>query len=179
MLGIVFTTLVDMLEESTSTDFVDEVLVEANFEHGGAYTAVGYYPFAEIQTLLTILSEKTGSSIDELLYTYGRYLFGKLVEGHPQVLTNTPSLLDLFDHLEDDIHVQVKKLYADADLPTFTVISREEKSILLHYHSTRELYALAEGLMDGAAEHFNTKIERTTRRLELPSTFEFVIRVVD
>ena len=45
MLGIVFTSLVDMLEENISPEFADEVLVEANLENDGAFTAVGYYHF--------------------------------------------------------------------------------------------------------------------------------------
>jgi len=45
MLGIVFTSLVEMLEDNISPEFADEVLVEANLENDGAFTAVGYYHF--------------------------------------------------------------------------------------------------------------------------------------
>ena len=51
MLGIVFTTLVDMLEEKISPEFADEVLVEADLENEGAFTAVGYYPFSEMEKI--------------------------------------------------------------------------------------------------------------------------------
>ena len=67
MLGIVFTTLVDMLEEKISPEFADEVLVEADLENEGAFTAVGYYPFSEMEKILTVLVNKTGQSADELL----------------------------------------------------------------------------------------------------------------
>lgn len=49
MLGIVFTSLIDMLEDKVSPEFADEVIVEANLTNDGAYTAVGYYPFEEMQ----------------------------------------------------------------------------------------------------------------------------------
>ena len=40
MLGIVFTSLIDMLEEKVSPEFADDVIMEAGLENDGAYTAV-------------------------------------------------------------------------------------------------------------------------------------------
>ena len=62
MLGIVFTSLIDMLEEKVSPEFADDVIMEAGLENDGAYTAVGYYPFEQMQRLLGVLVEKTGKS---------------------------------------------------------------------------------------------------------------------
>ena len=59
MLGIVFTSLIDMLEEKVSPEFADDVIMEAGLENDGAYTAVGYYPFEQMQRLLGVLVEKT------------------------------------------------------------------------------------------------------------------------
>lgn len=178
MLGVVFTTLIDMLEEKVSPEFADEVLVEANFAHNGAYTAVGYYPFEEMVTLLTILNDKTGKSVNELLYDYGTYLFTALVKAHPQVMIGKPTLIDVLASLEDDIHVQVRKLYVDADLPSFDVISKNDSEIVLDYCSIHELYTLAEGLMDGAAAYLENTIERTTTKLDEPHTYRFCVRLV-
>lgn len=179
MLGVVFTTLIDMLEENVSPDFADEVLVEADFPHQGAYTAVGYYPFEEMVTLLTILSNKTGKTVNELLYDYGIYLFNTLINAHPQVATDKYSVVDILKSLEDDIHVQVRKLYADADLPTFEVIDSSDSHIDLLYTSKRELYALAEGLIDGAAARFNNKIERSTEKSEKPGTYALSVKIIN
>ena len=63
MLGIVFTSLIDMLEEKVSPEFADEVIVEAELTNDGAYTAVGYYPFEEMQKILTILTAKPVSRL--------------------------------------------------------------------------------------------------------------------
>ena len=78
MLGIVFTSLIDMLEDKVSPEFADEVIVEANLTNDGAYTAVGYYPFEEMQKIVGILVQKTGKSANDLLRDFGYYLFGKL-----------------------------------------------------------------------------------------------------
>ena len=178
MLGIVFTSLIDMLEDKVSPEFADEVIVEANLTNDGAYTAVGYYPFEEMQRLLGVLVEKTGKSANELLYDFGYYLFGKLATVHSDVLANTNGMLDMLMHLDGDIHVQVKKLYPDADLPRFKVLSRTDTAMRLQYYSERELYPLAEGLMDAAAAHYNCKLERETHQLDTPHTYEFSISLV-
>ena len=84
----------------------------------------------------------------------------------------------MLEHLDGDIHVQVRKLYPDADLPRFTVISRTDNSMRLRYFSERELYPLAEGLMDAAAAHFDCTLERETHQMSFPHTYEFSIQVV-
>ena len=177
MLGIVFTTLVEMLEEKVSPEFADEVLVEANLDNDGAFTAVGYYPFSEMLKLVGVLVEKTGRPVEELLHDFGYYLFGRLAQAHGQVMAGRSGLLDALSVLDNDIHVQVRKLYPDADLPTFKVISQTDNSMRLRYYSTRELAPLAEGLMDAAADHFNEKISRQTIKLDEPHTYEFSITV--
>ncbi|AYA65913.1 heme NO-binding domain-containing protein [Alteromonas sp. RKMC-009] len=177
MLGIVFTTLVEMLEEKVSPEFADEVIVAANLENDGAYTSVGYYPFSEMQKLVGVLVEKTGKPAEELLHDFGYYLFGRLASAHGQVMAGRSGILDALSVLDNDIHVQVRKLYPDADLPTFKVLSKTDNTMLLEYYSTRELHSLAEGLMDAAADHFGQTIQRTTVRSDKPHTYEFNITV--
>ncbi|MCW8109760.1 heme NO-binding domain-containing protein [Alteromonas ponticola] len=177
MLGIVFTSLIDMLEEKVSPDFADDVLEEADLENAGAFTSVGYYPFSEMQKLITILVKKTRTPADKLLYDFGYYLFGKLATAHGQVLANKKNILDVLNCLDDDIHVQVRKLYPDADLPHFSVLKKTETSIQLQYYSTRDLYHLAEGLMDAAANHFGDKIQRELVKLDEPHTYLFTIHL--
>jgi hypothetical protein len=177
MLGIVFTSLIDMLEEKVSPDFADEVIVEAELKNDGAYTAVGYYPFEEMQKIVGILVSKTGKSANELLHDFGFYLFGKLAKAHGSVLANTDNLLQMLEHLDGDIHVQVRKLYPDADLPRFKVMSRTDNAMVLQYYSERDLYALAEGLMDAAAEFYGVTLDRELRTLDTPHTYEFSLSV--
>ena len=175
MLGIVFTSLVEMLEEKISPEFADDVIEEANLETGGVFTAVGYYPFSEMEKLVTVLVDKTGKSANELLYDFGQYLFSRLAEAHGDVIANKGNIFDVLESLDGDIHVQVKKLYSDADLPEFKVLSQNQTSMKIRYISKHELYALAEGLIDATAAHFGTPIKRETLPTNLPHTFDFVI----
>lgn len=177
MLGIVFTTLIDMLEEKVSPDFADEVITAAELENDGAFTAVGNYPFSEMEKLVGVLVEKTGQPVETLLHDFGFYLFGKLAAAHGHVMQGRTDLLGLLERLDDDIHVQVRKLYPDSDLPTFKVMSRTDNAMRLRYHSVRDLFPLAEGLMDAAAESFGNTITREVRKCDEPHTYEFSITV--
>lgn len=177
MLGIVFTSLVEMLEEQISPEFADEVLVAAALEHHGAYTAVGYYPFSELQKLLQVLNSKTGLSQNQLLYRFGNYLFEKLAISHSKIMQRKKNVLDTLEVLDDDIHVQVSHLYPDADLPEFTVLARTADTMQLRYRSKRKLFALAEGLIDGAAHYYGNNLERKTIVTDDPSIYEFHLTV--
>jgi hypothetical protein len=48
----------------------------------------------------------------------------------------------------------------------------------LQYYSERELFALAEGLMDAAAEFYGCELKRETHKLDKSYTYEFNITVV-
>lgn len=175
MLGIVFTSLIEMLEEQVSFEFADDVIEAAGLASAGAYTSVGYYPFEEMQRLLSVLMEKTGKTADQLLHSFGVFLFHKLHATHGPVVTSKKDILEMLDSLNDDIHVQVRKLYTDADLPHFEVLSREPTRMRLKYQSRHDLYALAEGLMDGAAEVYGNKIQRQTIKQAEPHTYHFIV----
>tara|TARA_B100002049_G_C15926608_1_gene310361 strand:- start:73 stop:621 length:549 start_codon:yes stop_codon:yes gene_type:complete len=177
MLGIVFTSLIDMLEEKVSPDFADDVIVAADLDNEGAFTSVGYYPFSDMQKLLGVLVEKTGKPADVLLHDFGYYLFGKLAAHHGSVMGTTPNIIELLYHLDDDIHMQVKRLYPDADLPTFNVLGKTANEITVEYISHRELVSLAEGLIDSAADFFENSIIRETTKTSKDCTYEFTVKM--
>lgn len=57
------------------------------------------------------------------------------------------------------IHVEVKKLYPDAELPVFYYHDIDESRLQLTYESSRNLPDLAEGLIEGCANHFNEQLQ--------------------
>ncbi|MCZ7680611.1 MAG: heme NO-binding domain-containing protein [Sandaracinaceae bacterium] len=61
MKGIVFTELLEMVEERYSLEVVDRIIERAELPSGGVYTAVGTYPHAEMGRLLRELSAATGA----------------------------------------------------------------------------------------------------------------------
>ncbi len=163
MLGMVFTEFLDMVEERFSPATADAIVTEAKLPHGGAYTAVGYYPHEEIVTLVTLLSERTETPVGELIKAFGHHLVGRFVHRYPAMFERTDELFDFLAAVDGEIHTEVRKLYPDATLPRLRVLSRSEDEMKLAYESPRSMESLAEGLILGAIDHFE---EPCTVRLE-------------
>ncbi len=167
MKGIVFTEFLEMVEQTFGADMVDDIIEGASLPSGGAYTAVGTYDFREILALVTTLSAKTGIPVPQLVHAYGKYLFGRFVVGFPQFFRGVPDALSFLSSIEKYIHVEVRKLYPEAELPSFDADRRAPDTLLLTYRSTRPFADLAAGLIEGCLEHYRTPA--TVTREALPN----------
>ncbi len=159
MKGVVFTEFIEMVESAFSPEVADRIIEETSLASGGAYTAVGTYDHDEIIQLVQALSQESGVSVPDLVRTFGQHLFGRLVTAYPQFLEGVESNLDFLERVEDVIHVEVRKLYPDAELPTFAFSRVNRDCLELDYRSPRPFADLAEGLILGCAEHFAEEIE--------------------
>lgn len=159
MKGIVFSEFLEMVEANFGLETVDSIIENADLPSGGAYTSVGTYEFSEMLQLVSQLSTTTSIPANDLLYSFGLYLFDSLVKVHPEVVSSYKNPLNLLYSIEDHIHVQVNKLYPDAELPTFKILERTENSLSMIYSSSRGLYALAHGLIKRTFEHFQKNVE--------------------
>ncbi|UII77112.1 heme NO-binding domain-containing protein [Flagellimonas sp. HMM57] len=159
MKGIVFTEFLEMVESIYGLETVDSLLENCDLPSGGAYTSVGTYDFNEMVSLIAELSTVKEISQENLLYSFGHHLFVGLVEAHPDVVSSYRTPLGLLNSIEDHIHIHVKKLYPDAELPQFKVLSKTDNSLEMIYSSSRGLYALAHGLIVRTFEHFEKIVE--------------------
>lgn len=155
MKGIVFTEFLEMVEETFGLEITEQIIEESSLPSEGIYTSVGTYDFNEMVSLLTHLSKTVDIPANKLLHTFGFYLFDSLGKAHPEIIQSYKSPLALLMSIEDHIHVHVKKLYPDAELPTFTILEQTDNSLSMIYSSSRGLYSLAEGLMEKCFIHFN------------------------
>ncbi|GMN06224.1 nitric oxide sensor HnoX [Croceitalea sp. MTPC5] len=158
MKGIVFTEFLEMVETTFGLEVVDSIIENSTLESEGAYTAVGTYDFNEMVSLLTCLSETSKMPINDLLYSFGYYLFDGLCKAHPEVVRAYKNPLALIYAIEDHIHIHVKKLYPDAELPNFKILEKTETSLVMIYSSSRGLYALANGLINKTFEYFGNTV---------------------
>ncbi|TAI47166.1 heme NO-binding domain-containing protein [Flagellimonas allohymeniacidonis] len=159
MKGIVFTEFLEMVEATFGFQTVDTIIQNANLPSEGVYTSVGTYDFNEMVSLLTELNSETGITQENLLYSFGHFLFGSLTKAHPEVVASYKSPIALLNCIEDHIHVHVKKLYPDAELPEFKILSKTERTLEMIYSSSRGLYALAHGLIVKTFEHFGKMVK--------------------
>ncbi|MBU1667462.1 heme NO-binding domain-containing protein [bacterium] len=157
MRGLIFTELFELVEDRFGYELLDDIIVEANLPNDGAYASTGNYPFSELQTIIVKLHEHTNIPIETLLQVFGEYLFTKLFETHPQ-FDGAKRIIDFLENVETYIHIEVKKLYPDAELPKFDIVAKDENSFTFYYISSKQLHHLAKGLILGASKYFNQPV---------------------
>jgi hypothetical protein len=157
MKGIVFTEFLEMVESQFSPEVADEIIETADLPSGGAYSAVGTYDHREIVTLVERLSEHQGSSVSDLLKAFGKHLLHRFTEGYPQFFEGKSSAFEFLKVVESTVHVEVLKLYPEAELPSFET-SREGDAMVMIYRSPRRMGDLAEGLIAGCGDHFGEEL---------------------
>lgn len=161
MKGVVFTEFLEMVEDKFSPDLADRIIEAADLPNGGAYTAVGTYPHAEMGKLVIALSKETGAKVPDLLKTYGRHLFGRFLAGCPQFFAGLTDSFSFLKTIENVVHVEVRKLYPDAELPGFETVAIGPDRLQMIYRSPRCLGDFAEGLMEGCFTHFGERVSLT------------------
>ncbi|TLP76785.1 heme NO-binding domain-containing protein [Maribacter sp. ACAM166] len=161
MKGIVFTEFLEMVETKFGLETVDNIIEKSNLPSQGIYTSVATYEFNEMVALITQLSEEVDLPAGDLKYAFGLYLFSSLRNAHPEVIQCYKTPISLLCSIEDHIHVHVKKLYPDAELPTFKILDKTDTSLTMIYSSSRGLYRMAHGLIEKVFEHFNGKADIT------------------
>lgn len=156
MKGIVFTEFLELVEEKFGLEMVDNIITSSNLESEGIYTAVGTYSFSEMLQLLQHLSKNTGISIDNLLLVYAEHFFSVIEQNYPGLLATYKDPIEMISSIENHIHVEVRKIYPDAELPTFEVVSKTKNSLVMIYTSSRAMHHFGLGLMNKTFEHFNS-----------------------
>ena len=159
MKGIVFTEFLEMVEEKFSPDLADRVVEEAELASGGVYTSVGTYDHEEMLKLVSCLSKETKISSPDLMRVFGEHLFNRFAILYPSYFKNMNSSFEFLQKIDGYIHVEVRKLYPEAELPKFKYDATRPGCLRLTYESTRPFAPLAEGLIRGCVAHFGEKAD--------------------
>ena len=159
MKGMVFTEFLDMVDDRFGLETKLRLVDAAQSAHGGAYTAVGNYDHKEMVRMVIALGEKAGVPVRDLLIAFGEHLFGMFVRRYGHFFTDAKGSMDFLARIEDYIHVEVRKLYPDAELPTFHYPPSSPGTLVMDYSSPRPLAAFAEGLVRATLKHFNDGVQ--------------------
>jgi hypothetical protein len=159
MKGVVFTEFLEMVENKFSPEMADRIIEEADLPSGGVYTAVGTYDHGEMIQLVSCLSQETGIPSAELVRAFGLHLFGRFYTIFPQYFEDVTSAFDFLQRVDHYIHVEVRKLYPDAELPSFDCDTSQPGCLRLTYRSSRPFAALAEGLIRGCVAHYGEAVD--------------------
>lgn len=152
MMGMVYTELLEMIEQRFSFDMVDAVIAKAGAR--GSYTSVGNYTDEELVAIVVALSEESGIAVPALLHAYGTFLFQRFHDMFPGFFTIHPHAPSFLKGLETHVHTEVRKLYPVATPPLFDWTMAEGDDIYLNYRSKRGLWKFAQGLLEACLAHY-------------------------
>jgi hypothetical protein len=159
MKGIIFTEFLKMVEEDHGYELVDEILNKEVLESNGIYTAVGTYQFSEMLTLISNLGEKLDKSANDLLYVFGKYFFKVILNSYMDIVNSYSNPVEFLASVDSHIHVHVRKIYPNAELPTFDTITQKENYMHMNYYSQRSMSYFAKGLMEETFSYYDYKCE--------------------
>ncbi len=155
MKGTIFVELIKMAEANFGEETVDMVLDKADLENGGAFTAVGNYPCSELVKIVVAFSEHSGISAETLQIKFGHWLLEHFAFAYPQFFEDKTNAFAMLESIEAEIHVEVRKLYPEAELPTFAAERTAANHLTLIYESPRPLSAFCQGMIEACLKHFN------------------------
>ncbi|MBD1558354.1 guanylate cyclase [Vibrio sp. S9_S30] len=179
MKGLIFTEFLELVEQKFGLPTLDKILDIAGDD--GVYTSVGSYSHLHLIELIMALSEETGVGTDELQEVFGRATFTKLFSTltPEDVLNNSNSTFQFLRHVEDHIHLEVKKLYPDAQPPKFKFLSENQTELVIEYRSARCMGSVCKGLILGCADHFQENLSvKMKPMLEDASLVRFTLTLI-
>ncbi len=172
MLGIVYTEFMDMVKDRFSEEVLDDLLDAPGLSTEGAFTSVGYYTHTDMIKLVVTLSQVTDIPVDTLVEVFGEHLFGVLISKYPTLAEGKSNALDMLESVDGTIHIEVMKLYPNAELPSFTCQRLGENHLLMQYRSKRPFSLLALGLIKGCAKYYGETLEISHESFDTESMFE-------
>jgi hypothetical protein len=156
MKGIVFSEFLELVESKFGVDTLDDIIEDCDgkLSSNGAYTAVGTYNHEELIALVSALSARTELPINALVHTFGLHLAEIFAQKFPTFFSECTDTFQFLKKIDDHIHVEVKKLYPDAELPTFHYDHSDNNVMTLRYQSNRHFSDLAHGLIEGVGKYY-------------------------
>lgn len=161
MKGIIFNITEDFISEKFGDDKYDEIMKSCSLITKEPFVGPGTYPDEDMMQIVVKSTQVLKMEVAEFVKQLGRYTFFKLAELFPDYVTPYNHPKDFLKTVEDIIHVEVRKLYKDTQLPTFQYQEPSPNELIITYYSKRKLYALMEGLIEGVGEYFKHPIKQT------------------
>lgn len=179
MKGMVFTELLSMAETVIGEEAVDDILDTLCLDSDGAYSAVGNYPCAELLRIVDAISAHTTVPVPELERQFGQWIHGRFVQTYPDFFKDKPNVLVMLDAIENEVHVEVRKLYPDAELPTFETEWLGDDALKMNYRSERPLVPFCHGMIEACIAHFDHPAEVTVSQTgeDDGKSAEFLVRM--
>lgn len=164
MKGLLFCEFIEFAENILGEEQAQEIIDSAELASEGAYSRVGFYDYQELIQLLTATSAYTQLDAADLLQDFAHHLFKVFKRDYGVFFEKANNAADMLKTIDDHIHVEVQKLYPDAELPKFNYMETGNE-LHLHYESPRPLAGVAHALVNACLKYYGEK--QTLSRYEI------------
>jgi len=167
MKGIIFNLLERFIVENLGEDKYEEILSACALKTKEPFVGPGSYPDEDLMAIVAKTVETMGVTPPEALRAFGRFCLPILAEKFPGFMTPYDHPKEFLMTVDSVIHVEVEKLYPDAQTPSLAYDDPAPDRLVIHYESSRKLCQLMEGLIDGVADYYGSPIEYAQKRCML------------
>lgn len=178
MKGIILSEFIEFLENELGDDRAQKIIDQSELPSEGAYSRVGLYDYHELIRLLTETVSETQTAADVLLEQFSEHLFSIFKRDYGLFFDGVNNAAEMLMQIDNHIHVEVQKLYPDAELPKFEY-THEGSLLTLEYTSPRALAAVAKSLVSACLKFFGNEEELVSYEIsEDQKSATFVISTV-
>lgn len=163
MKGVVFREFMSYAEGRLGEEALDGILEAPGLSTGGAYTAVGTYPASDMGILVGEAAARAGCPASRIVGEFGEHCGAAFLRQFPHHHAAAATLFDFLESVDRKIHIEVRTLYPDAELPSFRTLRRTEGCLTLEYRSSRRLHLLAVGIIRSLSRHYGEPVEVDVR----------------
>ncbi len=159
MKGIIFNILEDFVTENYNLETYEKLISQCQLKTKAAtFVGPGTYPDEDLLEIVSRASGMTQIPVPELVRAFGKFCFPKLAKRYPIFVKPHSDPKSFLKTVDSVIHVEVRKLYKDTELPDFKYSEPSPNELIMSYRSKRKLCPLIEGLIAGVGEYFNSPI---------------------
>lgn len=178
MKGVIFNLLERFIVDGWGDAVYEEILAGCPLHTQGVYVGPATYPDADLFAIVGKACERLGLPAATALHAFGRYLAPRLAARVPGLVAGHAHPKTLLQAIDSVIHVEVRKLFKDAQPPRLTWTDPGPDELVLHYASARPLCGLVGGLIEGTGELFSVPLTQTQVRCrdDGAATCDFEVR---
>ncbi len=161
MKGVVFNLFEQFVVDNWGDDVYEAILEETTLVTTEPFVGPGTYPDEDFLALVIKATEKLNVPLPDAVRAFGKFCFPKLADVFPNFVNMHTHPKDFLKTIDSVIHVEVRKLFKDAQTPAFRFEDPSPQKLVLIYESPRKFYEFAEGLLDGVSDYFKTPIQHS------------------
>lgn len=160
MKGVIFNVLEEFIVENWGEEVYEEILGACPVHMHAGHLGPATYADVDMVTIVTKTCARLQVAPEDALRAFGRFLFPRLLARYPSVAAGIDDPYELLRHIDDAIHVEVRKLVPNAITPRILCDAvTGETGTKVSYQSSRKLCAAFTGLLQGVGDHFSCETE--------------------